>query len=260
MGAIHQVERPISRPFQVLRVVVSERTSPPEPTAAPAPTGVRREARAFDGWSARPRATADDMARRSKAVRRLRRGVLFVALALVASWVTAIGLNSANVDFTRQFTGLDRTEDGLAMRSPRFSGRDAEGRAFEVVAATATQPRTDDKALLLENPTAKSGVGAPDMLSVRAQSGLYATDDRTLELSGGVLLSRGRGSDLIAFTAPSARLLLNEHALITEDGVTGAGPMGLLSAQALRADEETGRIVLNGDVRVRLYTGEKKEQ
>ena len=259
MRAIHPERRPTFRPFQVQGVVASKRTSPPEQTPASVATGARRETRAFENWTARPRATADDMAKRAKAVRRVRRGVLFVSLALGASWITAIGLNSASVDFTRQFTGLDRTEDGLAMRSPRFSGRDSEGRAFEVVAATATQPRSDDKALLLESPTAKSGVGAPDMLSVRAQSGLYATDDRTLDLTGGVLLSRGRGSDLIAFSAPSARLLLNEHAVVTDQGVTGAGPMGLLSAKALRADEETGRIVLNGDVRVRLYAGEKKD-
>lgn len=206
----------------------------------------------FDSWSARPRATAEDMRRRAATVRRIRNVVLVSGAVAIGSWAIALALTTASVDWSPEFNAIERTEDGVAMRAPRFAGVDANGAAFEVAAASAAQPRAAQDTFLLTRPTAKTGVGAPEMLSVRAPNGVYQSDDRTLDLDGGVVVTRGRGADMLAFTAPSATLLLGQRAVVSDTGVAGEGPMGLVSAKTMRADEADGRVVLEGDVRIRL--------
>lgn len=191
--------------------------------------------------------------RRTGLVRGLRLALLGLMAALILNAVLQIllsGAGEANAP-TIELTGGER------IVNPRFVGRDESGRPFVVTALSAARRSGGLGAVAdLESPSldyalveAESGLA----FQVLAATGVFDETQQTLLLREDVELTTRSG---YVFAAEAALIRLNEGVISGEDGVYGEGPWGAVRAGRFEIHDDGRRIVLENDVRTRLYMNE----
>lgn len=145
---------------------------------------------------------------------------------------------------TERFSVTQRvdSDEAIELVRPRFLGRDSEGREFSVAADSAVRSFGQDGPIALRNPlfenANKQRLGAPE--------GDYDSGARRLVLRGGVVLKDDRGN---RFTSPVAEIDTAANVARGNQGMTGEGPLGTVSAEAYEVFSLEGRFVLRGNVR-----------
>jgi len=193
-------------------------------------------------------ARAQEMERWRKRSRRIglyRKALPWLMLAIVAAVVGWVGLRA--VISARQQAPQGATE--LRMTSPRFFGRDDQGRSFQLTAREAVRDVAGQGPLTLLEPGMELDVGGDAPMSVAGGRGLYDEEGRSLVLDGGVRLQDGRGLDL---NSPEAVVDTRTGVVSGEKGVSGRGPLGQLSASSYAIHDQGDRAVFSGGVRTRI--------
>lgn len=217
-------------------------------SAEPAP-----KRRVLDTLPMQARTTGDQAAARSRLVRRLRVILPITALVLVAAFFFNTQSNSVDEAFLKDFEDVASFAVDKQMLSPSFAGTDSSGKPFEISADTAFQHTTQKDVVELERPKAVQGKDAETTV-VTADKGLYRTDAKVLELRDSVTLQHDVGDDTYIFRSPAATVSIDDEIVSSDAGVGGSGPDGrALKADRMKAYNGEGRVVLEGNVHMRIY-------
>lgn len=187
--------------------------------------------------------------RRALSLRQARRRSILIA-GLRRFFVAAAGASFASVFV---FMGLSALEGGLGastrsnaeplrMINPRFTGRTENGGPFRITAATAIREPGERQLVTLDSPVYR----AEDGNTVVAPTGVYDEIGRTVTLEGDVLFSEAGGN---RFSSPNMIIDLATGRVHGQAGVRGAGPLGVVQAEAYELRESDKAVVLRGRVR-----------
>lgn len=177
--------------------------------------------------------------RRSRLVAALRRFFVAAAGASFASVFVFMALFAVEGGFNRSYYS---SAEPLRMINPRFIGRTERGGPYQITAETAERARGENQPLELVAPVYRTETGTV-MLAPR---GTYDEASRQLVFKGDVLFADRGGN---RFTTPNMTVDLERGALIGQGGVTGAGPLGVVRADAYELRESDRALVLSGGVR-----------
>ena len=193
-------------------------------------------------WEPRRALTLAQARQRSDRVALLRMG--FVAAAMVSAGVL-IGFVLGHALGAMGGPGGELTrEEAARMISPRFSGRDGRGELYVITAQAAIRQR-DDRFVELEFPDMENASGAV----VTAEDGLFDRSERTLQLTGDVVMTDPGGN---VFRSSEALVYLDENRVVGRQAVTGTGPTGELRADSYELREGGAILLLEGAVWTRI--------
>ncbi|MBI1251234.1 MAG: hypothetical protein GC189_07170 [Alphaproteobacteria bacterium] len=190
-------------------------------------------------WTPRRQVSLERARRRSRLVAVLRR--LFVAL----SGASAASVFVFMAIFTAQggFSGGARLNgaEPLTMINPRFTGREQDGGAYRLTADMAIREVVGQRLIRLSGPLYQAQEGA----SLIAPKGEYDEAGAMVRLTEGVTLVDRQGN---RFVTPSVEIDLRTGIVSGINGVTGTGPLGVLSARSYELRRSDGALVLRGGV------------
>jgi lipopolysaccharide export system protein LptC len=190
-------------------------------------------------WEPKRALTLRAARRRSRLIAGLRRFFVAAAGASFASVFVFMALYAVEGGFmANQFAA----SEPLRMINPRFIGRTESGGPYQLTAETAERPRGDNQPIEMIAPVYRTEAGTI-MLAPR---GIYDEQAKRIVFQGEVLFSDRGGN---RFTTPDMTVDLEHGALIGRGGVTGAGPLGVLQADAYELRESDRALVLRGGVR-----------
>jgi lipopolysaccharide export system protein LptC len=177
--------------------------------------------------------------RRSRLVGGLRRFFVAAAGASFASVFVFMALYAVEGGFA--IADMVSSEP-LRMINPRFIGRTESGGPYQLSAEMAERPRGDGKPIDLIAPVYRTEAGT----IMLAPHGVYDEANKRITFQGEVLFSDRGGN---RFSTPNMIVDLDKGTLYGQGGVTGAGPLGVLQADAYELRESDRALVLRGGVR-----------
>lgn len=128
----------------------------------------------------------------------------------------------------------------LRVINPRFTGASSGGSAYQLTADVAER-RSANALLELAAPVYRTIQGH----TLVAPRGTYDERGESVRMEGGVLFSDARGN---RFSSPNMTIDLRAGQVQGMQGVTGAGPLGVVRADAYEIRDSDGSIVLRGRV------------
>ena len=137
----------------------------------------------------------------------------------------------------------------VRMVNPRFRGRDEQGRAYVMAAATAARDSSDFQRVLLTKPFLSLESGGPRPLTVRAERGVYHERTLVMVLEGKVHVEDPSGW---VFDTERAVVETNKNVISGDTPVQGSGPMGRIAGSSYVIYNQGERIVVRGNVRTTL--------
>lgn len=224
--------------------------------------GVLRANAYFGGRAARRRLTPAAAQRHTVLVRNLRLAVPAAAAALVVTYALSATPPEVDMEFLRQFDGVEATSSEMRLERPRYVGQDRGGVPFEVSAYAARRNPDDPDVVRLENPEALRDGAAGEGTRVRALNGRLDTANKIVDLDGDVRLVQGRGANAFTLDTDDARIDLDGRTITSGGAVRGRGERGELEADGATVYEDEERVVLEGNVKLRFEPsgGEKAAQ
>lgn len=145
--------------------------------------------------------------------------------------------------------GLGGAEDP-AMLNPRYMGTDSNSQPYSVTADIAKNLLKANSAVQLEMPKADISLKDGSWLVMTAETGVYARNNKILDLAGRVNLFHDSGYE---FSTEKARVDLNEGIAYGEVPVEGQGPFGDLKAEGFRLIGKNKTIFFTGKAKLIIY-------
>lgn len=145
----------------------------------------------------------------------------------------------------------------IKMVNPRFYGRDTSNRAFVVGAGEAARDSRNPGVTSLQQPTVTLDAEGPAPTHIQAGQGVYRETQRSMDLSGGVQLSDGRGN---SFATPRAQIDTKTGVVQGDQGVKGQGPLGQIAASSYGVYDSGKRIVFKGGVHAQIQQQPKQRR
>jgi lipopolysaccharide export system protein LptC len=184
---------------------------------------------------------------RSRSIHFWRRAlpVVIVVIALgLGGWIVARSIMA-------RMTAPPKPADTgvIKMVNPRFYGRDTSDRAFVVGAGEAARDTRNAGVISLQQPSVTLDAEGPAPTHVEAGQGVYRETQRSMDLSGGVKLTDGRGN---SFTTPRAVIDTKTGVVHGDQGVKGQGPLGQIDASSYGVYDSGKRIVFKGGVHAQI--------
>jgi lipopolysaccharide export system protein LptC len=201
---------------------------------------------AAPGLQARRAAEMERWRRRSKRIVFYRRALPWTMLAIVvavAGWVGLRAYLSARQDDVAAATSA------IHMTNPKFYGRDQKGRSFQLTAKDAVRDAVDADLVTLNAPGMTLDTGGKEPIKVEGGRGIYREDSKQLQITGGVRLQDGRGSE---FRSETASVDTRAGVVSGEKSVSGTGPLGQIAASSYAVHDGGARVVFSGGVRVHM--------
>lgn len=193
----------------------------------------------------------------SRFIRFFRKFMVLIAIAMIA----AVGIWMRYGDDSRPpvVTADDpQTPRGeAALIEARFDGIDRNNRPFRVTADKAVRSTDSADIVDLQNPMADLLLQDQEWLVGRAKTGLYDEKQSTLDLSGEVKINYDDGTE---FSMDQARLNLKDTSATSDTPVTGQGPAGRITGQALNIDPGGHMIIFKGPATLRLRAAQEKTE
>ena len=177
--------------------------------------------------------------RRSRLIGGLRRFFVAGAGATLASVFVFMALFAVEGGFSQ---GQYVAAEPLRMINPRFTGRTQQGGPYQLSAEMAERPRGDLQPITLTAPVYRTQAGT----IMLAPAGVYDEVGKKITFNGEVLFSDEGGN---RFSTPNMIVDLAAGTLHGENGVTGAGPLGVMQADRYEMLENDRALALHGHVR-----------
>ncbi|MCR6644514.1 MAG: hypothetical protein NVV62_08340 [Terricaulis sp.] len=139
------------------------------------------------------------------------------------------------------------------MINPRFVGRTESGGPYQLSAEFAERRRGEGQPIELIAPVYRTEAGT----IMLAPGGSMTSKPRSVVFDGEVLFSDRDGN---RFSTPDMRVDLSQGRLYGNAGVTGAGPLGVLQADAYELRDSDRALVLRGNVRGQIPDRNQSEE
>lgn len=212
------------------------------PEAAPRRSDAAREQRSLR------RAWATPGGRHDKIV-----GVLNIALpatvGILAAFLATAPLQQSNeLNFLLSKDNVEIAEERLRVERARYSGADRQGRRFELNAAGAVQRSSTVPVVELEDLSAQLEL-ADGLSYIVANHGVYDMDDETVAVDGPLEF---RAPDGYRLRTSDVRVDLRNQQMRSGGDVAGQIPLGRFTADWMRVDIPTRRVILGGRARLRI--------
>jgi lipopolysaccharide export system protein LptC len=200
----------------------------------------------LSGIEARRAAEMERWRKRSRRIVFYRRALPYVMLAIVVAvggWVALRAfLSSRQAD-------VAAATSAIHMTNPKFYGRDEKGRSFQLVAGDAVRDGKDNNLISLNGPGMTLDTGDKTPIKVEGGKGIYREDTKQLQITGGVRFQDGRGSE---FHSQTASVDTQAGVVTGENGVSGVGPLGQITASSYAVHDGGARVTFSGGVRVHM--------
>lgn len=245
------------KPWWRMDATITDPVDMPE-AGSGAPTGTaaragRTNRGSLDSLTIRRRTTGEQASARAILMRRLRVALPVVALLLVVAFFLNTRTDGVDDAFLDDFADLNATTQNLSSVKPQFSGVDTKGNPYQITADAASQKPETREIVELDAPRAITA-GRDSQSVVEAKSGVFNTDDKQLVLKDGVTFEHAIGRKNYVLRSSSATVSIDDRTVVTDSAVKGDGPDGAtLRADRMSADNESGAVVFEGDVSMRLY-------
>jgi lipopolysaccharide export system protein LptC len=176
---------------------------------------------------------------RSRLIAALRRFFVAGAGASFAAVFVFMALYAIEGGFN---AGQYAATEPLRMINPRFVGRTQGGGPYQLSAELAERPPGENQPIELVAPVYRTEAGT----IMSAPRGVYDEQAKTVVFDGEVLFADRGGN---RFTTPHMVVDLAKGTLTGRGGVTGAGPLGVIQADAYELRDSDRAMVLRGSVR-----------
>jgi lipopolysaccharide export system protein LptC len=172
-----------------------------------------------------------------------------IAAVLVGLVVVWPQFRDVREGFRIEIARLTSTLGGQELSNARFTGTDAKGRPFTVLAESAAQVDGQKDVVKLERPKADITLQNGAWIASSADTGRYLRDEQQLDLAGGVNLFHDQGFEM---HSPTARLDLRRGTAEGDEHVDGHGPTGTISATGFRVLDNGARVFFTGPAKLVL--------
>lgn len=211
----------------------------------------------LDSLPTRQRTTGEQAAQRTILVRRLRIALPAIALVLIGGLLLNTRDTGGDDAFLDDFANLEATPEELKMASPRFAGVDDKGFPYEVTAEAALQSPNMQEVVELVKPKAVTK-GMDENTVVYADKGVFQSEAKVLELTERVTLQHQIGADTYNLRTNAATVSIDDETVHSKGAIEGEGEGGSLRADSMRAYNDQGRVVFEGNVSMRIYPAKAK--
>ncbi|MDF2367032.1 LPS export ABC transporter periplasmic protein LptC [Sneathiella sp.] len=151
--------------------------------------------------------------------------------------------------FKLDYADVTVSDDGLTMKNPQYVASDINERQYVVTADTATQKTATASLVSLKNIQADITLPSQDWISITAPAGELDTETGVLDLYGEIDIFSDSGNQ---FSANSAQVNLKKRTITSKNPLKGHGPLGAIEADSLAADQITGNIRFDGNVKMTI--------
>jgi lipopolysaccharide export system protein LptC len=195
-----------------------------------------------------------------KAVRRagLARGLTWLAAALGIAFVGAFllqaGLFTAMLPSEPRPPAPPRADQIVATQST-VTGMDREQQPYEVTARRGWQDEKTPSLVHLEAPEGVFQRAGGAQYMIRADTGLYDTEARKLDLAGNVMLEQ---KDRFKARMDSANIVVEEKSLVSRSPVAVTFGSGTVNANAMQITDDGARILFLNGVKARFEPPQAK--
>ncbi|MBZ6378198.1 hypothetical protein B5C34_01050 [Pacificimonas flava] len=179
--------------------------------------------------------------------------IMAAVLPVLAALLLAAGLiwpltQDREFSFILSKDEVEMAGDRMRLGEAVYRGEDDLGRPFLIRASRGVQETSADPRVYLVDLSARLQMDE-GLATVTAERGVYDLADETLFIDGPVLVSRDDGYGL---ATSDVLVSIPGRTVVGEGRIDGSLPLGTFSGDRLRADLETRRVLLEGDVRMRI--------
>jgi lipopolysaccharide export system protein LptC len=195
-----------------------------------------------------------------KAVRRARlaNGLSWLAgalgLGLVLTFLLQAGLFAALMPAEPPAPPVVRADQITAIQST-VTGMDREKQPYEVTAKRGWQDEKSPQLVHLEAPEGRFRRAAGTEYTISAETGLYDTGTKRLDLTGNVLLEQ---KDRFKARMESAIIVVEEKRLVSESPVAVTFGSGTVNANGMQITDDGARILFLNGVKARFDAPQAK--
>lgn len=170
-----------------------------------------------------------------------------IAAVLVGLVVVWPQFRDVREGFRIEIARLTHSLGTQEVSNARFTGTDARGRPYTVIADSAAQVEGQPDLIGLAHPKADVTMQGGAWVASSADAGRFNRIDQLLDLTGGVSLFHDQGFEI---HSPSARLDLKSGTAEGNEKVDGHGPTGTISAEGFRVLDNGARVFFTGPARL----------
>lgn len=169
----------------------------------------------------------------------------FLAFIMIAIIIALPIISSDSEGLRIAFDASEGTaaESMPMMKNPRYQGVDDKNQPYTITADAAIQ--NDEQTVILNALKADMFLSDDSWLMLSANDGTLNTEIKTLLLSGDVQLYHDKGYE---FHAPEAHIDLRKNLAYGNKNIKGYGPMGTISANNFRIENNGKRLLFNNNV------------
>ena len=201
----------------------------------------------------RKRRDASSGAFRSRVIQIVKVVFPLSALALMAVLMLWSDMDSTMSTFTYEELRIPEAGQNELI-NPRFESRDNKKQPYTITAHKAMTTDGNKDLVFLTRPLADITLDNGAWVAVEAMSGEYFQERQFLSLRGSVKLFHNEGYQM---ESEELNVSLKNQIAESQKSVFGQGPAGLIDAEGVRANGESGDLVFYGPAKLTLYNGLK---
>lgn len=177
-----------------------------------------------------------------------------LGLGFVLAFLVQAGLFSAMVPGEPPAQPQSRTDQITAIEST-VTGMDNEKQPYEVTAKRGWQDETTPSLVHLEEPEGVFRRAAGTEYTITAETGLYDTEAKKLDLTGNVVLEQ---KDRFKARMDRANVVVEEKRLVSESPVAVTFGSGTVNANGMQITDDGARILFLNGVKARFDVTQAK--
>lgn len=217
---------------------------------AAAQSAARRDV--LDSLAPRKRLTGAEAEARSRLVARLRVALPVVIVILLGVFVLSARRSGQDDVRLNDFATAQTKKQNYTVEGAKIAGVTRDGKPYKVEFDQLTQAADNADVADLVRPKATTRGEREDTV-VTAESGRIDQKSNDLKLDRDVTLTHAIAGEKYVLKAPSADVDVKGGVVTVTTGVVGSSQTGGLRADRMTAYNADGRVVLEGNVSMRIY-------
>jgi lipopolysaccharide export system protein LptC len=159
--------------------------------------------------------------------------------------------NRGDVSFILDKNEVENVPERMRVEQARYTGEDNRGQKFQITANRALQRTSEQPIVDIWGMLARFGL-SQGPVTVAANQGQYNLDEQKIAVPGPVRVNGPEGQQLVT---RNVTVDLKKNTMVSEGGVAGRMELGQFQAGRLRADLNSGTVVLDGGTRLKIVQG-----
>jgi lipopolysaccharide export system protein LptC len=159
--------------------------------------------------------------------------------------------NRGDVSFILDKNQVENAPERMRVEQARYTGEDNRGQKFLITANRALQRTSEQPIVDIWGMLAQFGL-SQGPVTVAANQGQYNLDEQRVAVHGPVRVNGPEGESLLT---RDVTVDLKQNTMTSDGGVAGRMKLGRFQAGRLRADLNSGTVVLDGGTRLKIVQG-----